>query len=144
VLAATLDTNGRYALTSTGFATFAGDTYVFLIINDYAAVRQTINIVPAPPSFDGDQYEVVGLAKVVIREPKNYVNYDDVSTQHYREIVFQTPQDISRLKVQVLDGYGVPVELGQAQFSCALELIEIVNQSLFDTVRDSITLQYVT
>jgi hypothetical protein len=128
-----------WTLESDGCASFAGDNYVFVRVNDWACVRQTVVVyegaggtgVPARNDF-------VALAKVVLREPKNYMTFDDYAGQHAKEVVFPAPVDLTRLRIQVLDPYGEPVDLCTAQWSFSLEVLEVRNPLLFNALRDSL------
>jgi len=128
-----------WTLESDGCANFAGDNYVFVRVNDWACVRQTVVVyegaggtgVPARNDF-------VALAKVVLREPKNYMTFDDYAGQHAKEVVFPAPVDLTRLRIQVLDPYGEPVDLCTAQWSFSLEVLEVRNPLLFNALRDSL------
>jgi hypothetical protein len=126
------DASGGQVVESDTCAYFAGDNYVFLRVNNYECVRQTTK-----------ENEFAALAKVVLREPKNYMTFDDYAGQHIKEVVFQTPVDLSRLQIQVLDPYGEVIDLCSSQWSMSLEVLEIKNQTLYDTVRDSLMLRYV-
>ena len=116
----------KYVMTSDQCATFAGDPYMFLKINDFDCVLQTIR---------GSDF--TALAKIVIKEPKNYMTFDDYASQHAKEVVFPTPQDLSRLRVQLLDAYGEIVDMCSSQISFSIEVLEIMNLSLYNTVRDA-------
>jgi hypothetical protein len=116
--------NSRVVSDQTGF--FAGDSYVFLKINEFDCVRQTIR---------GSDF--TALAKVIIKEPKNYMAFDDAASQHAKQVTFPTPQDLSRLHVQVLDPYGEIIDMGSSQISFSIEVLEIMNLSLYNTVRDA-------
>jgi hypothetical protein len=121
-----------YTVRSDICANFARDPYVFLKVNDFDCVTQTV----------GDN-DFTALAKIVLREPKNYMAFDDYASQHIKEVVFQNPRDLARFHVRVLDPYGEPVDMCSAQISFSLEVLEIQNHTLYDTVRDSIMLRYV-
>jgi hypothetical protein len=121
-----------YQLTSDICANFAGDPYVFLKVNDFDCVVQNVG-----------ENDFHALAKIVLREPKNYMAFDDYASQHIKEVVFQNPRDLARFRIQVLDPYGEPVDMCSAQISFSLEVLEIQNHTLYDTVRDSIMLRYV-
>jgi hypothetical protein len=120
------DASGNRYITSDQLSYFAGDSYVLLKINDFDCVRQTIV---------GSDF--TALAKIVVREPKNYMNFDDYASQHAKEVVFPTPQDLTRLHVQLLDAYGETIYMGSSQFSFSIEVLEIMNLSLYNTVRDA-------
>jgi len=125
------DASGNRTITSDQLSYFAGDAYVFLKINDFDCVRQTIR--------DSD---FTALAKIVVKEPKNYMAFDDYASQHAKEVVFPTPQDLSRLHVQLLDAYGETVNMGSSQVSFSIEVLEIMNLSLYNTVRDAFAVKW--
>ena len=112
-------------------ANFAGDPYLLLRVNDYACVRHATT----DNSF-------TALAKIVLREPKNYMAFDDYASQHTKEVVFQNPQNIARLHIQVLDPYGQPIDMCSSNFSFSLEVLEIRNSSLYNTILGSISTHY--
>jgi hypothetical protein len=128
----TSTTTSPYTLVSDTCANFAGDPYVFLKVNDFDCVTQNVG-----------ENDFQALAKIVLREPKNYMAFDDYASQHIKEVVFQNPRDLSRFHVRVLDPYGEPVDMCSAHISFSLEVLEIQNHTLYDTVRDSIMLRYV-
>jgi hypothetical protein len=130
--AAQLAPGGPYILVSNVCANFAGDRYVFLKVNDFDCVTQTT-----------EENDFTALAKVVLREPKNYMAFDDYASQHIKEVVFHNPRDLTRFHVRVLDPWGDPVDLCSAEFSFSLELLEVKNHSLFNAMRDSIATKYV-
>jgi hypothetical protein len=120
------DASGDHYITSDQYPYFAGDNYVFLKVNDFDCVRQTVR---------GSDF--MALAKITIKEAKNNMSYDDYAGQHAKEVVFPTPQDLSRLRVQLLDAYGELLPLGSSEFSFSIEVLEIMNLSLYNTVRDA-------
>ena len=141
ILAAGVDGSGNYVLVAPGCAVTGGDNYLFLKINDFDCLRQTVAMATSTtaPSIN----EFTALAKVRLREDRNAVAYDDYAGGIRREVVFQNPRDIARLHVQVLDAYGEVIDLCTTEFSFALEVLEIQSSALFDSVRDSIRLRYV-
>lgn len=126
-----LDASGNWFVTSDQLSYFAGDAYVFLKINDFDCVLQTIR---------GSDF--TALAKIVIKEPKNYMAYDDYASQHAKEVTFPTPQDLSRLHVQLLDAYGESIDMGSSHISFSIEVLEIMNLSLYNTVRDAFAVKW--
>lgn len=121
-----------YTLTSDICSNFAGDNYVFLKVNDYECVRQTT----------GDN-DFVALAKVVLREPKDHMTFDDYASQHIKEVVFPNPVDVIRFKIELVDPYGRPVDMCSSNMSFSLEVLEVKNRTLYDRVRDSIMMRYI-
>jgi hypothetical protein len=120
-------------------ASFQGDNYLLLQVNDFACVTQTVATNDSTWTPEGrNREELVALAKIVIREPKNYMTFDDYAGQHVKEVVFPSPVDLSRLRVRVLDPYGEVVDMCSAQFSFSLEVLEIRNPLVYNAVRDSL------
>ena len=130
---------GKETVVSDGCASFQGDNYLLLQVNDFACVTQTVATNDSTWAPEGrNKEELVALAKIVIREPKNYMTFDDYAGQHVKEVVFPSPVDLSRLRVRVLDPYGEVVDMCSAQFSFSLEVLEIRNPLVYNAVRDSL------
>jgi hypothetical protein len=119
-------TTSTYTVTSDQRAYFAGDCYVFLKINNFDCVRQTVN---------GNDF--TALAKIVVNQPKDNMNFDDYASQHAKEVTFTAPYDLTRFKIQVLDAYGEEVDMNSSQFSFSMEVLEVRNLNLYNTIRDS-------
>jgi hypothetical protein len=131
--------SGKETIVSDGCASFQGDNYLLLQVNDFACVTQTIATNDSTWTPEGrNKEELVALAKIVIREPKNYMTFDDYAGQHVKEVVFPSPVDLARLRVRVLDPYGEVVDMCSAQFSFSLEVLEIRNPLVYNAVRDSL------
>jgi hypothetical protein len=139
---ATTDVSGTWTVRSDWCANFAGDSYIFLRLNDYGCVRQTLQVYDAAGRNRVEATQFTALAKIVLRDPKNYMTFDDYASQHAKEYVFPNPVDLTRLHIQVLDPYGTVMDLCSAQWSFSIEVLEIKNLTLYNTVRDSIGLQY--
>jgi hypothetical protein len=125
------DFSGSWAIISDQCANFAGDPYLLLQVNDYSCVRHATRETTIP-----------ALAKIVLREPKNYISYDDYGSQHSKEVVFQNPENIARLHIRVLDPYGEPIDMCSSNFSFSLEALEVKNSSLYSTLLGSISTHY--
>jgi len=122
----------KHVVVSNQKAYFAGDPYVFMKVNDFACWRQTT----------GDA-DFTALAKVIVAQAKNYMNYDDMAGQNAKEVTFPCPVDLSRFKVQLVDPHGMPISMGSAQLSFSLEILEVKNLSLYNTIRDAFTTEWV-
>lgn len=138
---AAAQSGGGYCIVSDGCADFAGDNYLLLKVNDFDCVTHTVNVYPA--GLPAQENAITALAKMVLREPKNYMTFDDNAGQHTKEVVFHNPRDLLRFHIQLLDSGGEVIDMCTAQFSFSLEVIEVLNPSLFDAVRDSVMLRYV-
>ena len=124
-------TDTVWKLESDCTANFAGDSYLFLRINDYACVRH---------SFNGNAMNV--FAKIIINQAKNDMTFDDYAGDHLKEVVLTGPEDLKRLQIQVLDAYGEIVDLGCVNFSFSLEILEVMNVNLFNAFRNSLSMPY--
>jgi len=125
------DSSGTFVLSSDYCASFNGDNYFFIKINDYNCVRHAT-----------DTTEVNALAKIILRDAKAYMAFDDYASEHAKEVVFKAPQNISRLHVQILDPYGEQIVLVGTNHSFSIEVLEIVNMSLYNSIRESLTTRY--
>lgn len=136
-----VDMSGTWQLVSDVCANFAGDNYLFLRVNDFACVRQTIHMyrqIMDSGNWKSDQSDFTALAKLVLREPKNYMTFDDYASQQAKEVVFPAPVDLSRLRIQVLDVYGAVIDMCSSQFSFSLEVLEVRNPAVYNAVRDQL------
>ncbi len=128
---ATSPSAGKFVVESDGLSNFAGDSYMLLRLNDFQCVKHRT-----------DETYLEAFAKIVLRDSKNNVNFDDYASQHIKEVVFTAPQDLTRLKVQMLDAYGELADLTSINYSFSIEVTEIKNLSLYNTIRDSLALRY--
>jgi hypothetical protein len=115
-----------FAAVSNQSAYFAGDPYVFLRVNDFECVRQTVG-----------GYQFGALAKIIMAQAKDYMNFDDYTGHHAKEVTFPNPYDLTRFKIQLVDPYGQLLEMDSAQISFSLEVLEVRNLSLYNLIRDS-------
>lgn len=120
------DVSGNYTVVSDQLSFFAGDSYVFLKVNNFDCVRQTLT---------GNDF--TALAKIVLRDPKDYMTYDDYSSGQAKEVTFPAPYDLSRFKIQILDPYGESVDMDSSQFSFSMEVLEVRNLKLYNTLRNA-------
>jgi hypothetical protein len=116
-------------ITSEACIDVVGDTYMFLSINDLHTVEQKTN----------NNY-LQTLAKIIIREEKHCVIYDDGGTLLSNEIIFPSPIDLKILNIQLLDPYGDIIDLCGMNFSFSLEITEVLNTRLYDFYRNYIWL----
>jgi hypothetical protein len=121
-----------FSITSESCLDVVGDTYLFLSINDLHTVEQKTS----------NNY-LQTLAKIIVREEKQQVIYDDGGTLLSNEIIFPSPIDLKILNIQLLDPYGDVVDLCGLNFSFSLEITEVLNTRLFDFYRNYIWLGYI-
>jgi hypothetical protein len=118
-----------YYQTSEGCIDVVGDKYMLLCVNDFYTVEQRTS-----------ETYIQCLAKVIIREEKHTVIYDDGSSFLANEIIFPSPTDLKILQVRLLDPYGEVVNLCGMNFSFSLEITEVLNTKLYDFYRNYIWL----
>jgi hypothetical protein len=116
----------KYHTTCSDFyANFAGDNYLLLSVSGLNCVQHQTS--------DGE-YEVLG--KIILREPKNYMVFDDYASQHAKEVIFVAPTALDKLDIQILDPYTQPVNFQNANVSLSFEVVEVKNLAIFNTIRD--------
>jgi hypothetical protein len=118
-----------YSLTSESCIDVVGETYMFLSVNELHTVEQKTS-----SNF------VQCLAKIIVREEKQAVIYDDGGTLLSNEIIFPAPVDFKNLNIQLLDPYGDIIDLCGMDFSFSLEITEVLNTRLYDFYRNYIWL----
>jgi len=137
-------TPGTYVLISDECATFSGDLYAFLYLNDYACVRQTVRSYDSSyAQIRSNSEEFNAMAKIILSSPKNNVVFENYANRQIKEVVFPNPVDLTRLRIKLLDAYGEVMELYSTQFSFSMEVLEVKSMSLYNTIRDSLTLEYI-
>jgi hypothetical protein len=127
-----IEVNDSWIVTSDQCAYFSGDQYVLLKVNNFECVSHQT----------GDQ-RIGALAKIVLRDPKNFMTFDDYASQHAKEVTFTAPVDLTRFHIQLYDAYGYLLDMCASQFSFSMEILEVRNSSMYDTIRDSLTVHYV-
>ncbi len=123
----TIGSIDTFSIESEGCVDVVGDTYMFLCVNDFHTIEQKTT----------DDY-LQCLAKIIIREDKYAVIYDDGSAMLSNEIIFPSPVDINILNVKLVDMYGGVVDLCGMNFSFSLEITEVLNTALYDFYRNYI------
>lgn len=116
-----------YSITGEGCLDVVGEKYMFLSINDLHTVEQQTY---------GTYLQC--LAKIIIREEKYTVIYDDGSSFMANEIIFPSPVDLKYLQVKLLDPYGDAIDLNCMDFSFSIEITEVLNMKLYDFYRNYI------
>lgn len=140
---AVVDASGTYRMISDKCANFSGDLYAFLYLNDYACVRQTVRSYDSSYTQRSSKPEEFNaMAKIILSSPKNYIVFDDYANRQIKEVVFPSPVDLTRLRIKLLDAYGEVMDLYTAQFSFSMEVLEVKSMTLYNTIRDSLTLEY--
>ena len=102
------------------------DDYIYITINDYSTViPQTVN----------DTYFTV-FAKIPMIANKGELIYDNDSTNSTNKTYrFQLPTNLQQLEIRLLDRAGEQLTF-DGNFSMTLEVEEVLNQSLYEKMRE--------
>lgn len=119
-----LTLGGLYILTSESLIDPITDSYIFLIVNEFYAVAQ---------KTEENFFEA--LAKIVVRQDKAQIIYDDGSTLISNEVTLPSPIDLKNILVQLVDGNGDVINLNDMNFSFTLEVTEVMNLKLHEYYR---------
>lgn len=131
------DPRGFYGLLSTGRkASYTGETIVDLIGPNYFILKLDPDWIIVQHHGLTEKYLSTGIAKVIVNVPKNALIYDNGSNTVFKEVTFKQPTNITTFPVQVMDPYGEVVDLEGANFSFTLEVIEALNPSLYEHLRN--------
>ena len=117
----------RYGQTSESLINVVTEPYILLAIDEFKGV---------------DQKTMTGyyqcLAKIIVRETKYQMIYDDGATLLSNDIIFPSPVDLAHIKIKLLDPYGNPLDLNYMNFSFSLEITEVMNTKMYEFYRNYI------
>jgi hypothetical protein len=82
-----------------------------------------------------DRSQHFSFCKIVMTVPKGSILYDNGANTLTKEYWFQQPSNIVSFPVRVSDPYDQTINLNGMDFSFTLELKEILNASLYETMR---------
>lgn len=119
----------QFFLQSESLIDVTSDPYIFLAINDYHSVEQqtTTGYLEA-------------LAKIIVRDSKFSILYDDGASLLSNDIIFPSPIDLKQIQVRLRDPYGNIIDLNYMNFSFSLEITEVTNTKLYEFYRNYIWL----
>ena len=114
-----------YTLTSESLVDVVGDLFLLLHVGDFHAVEHKT----------GDNY-IQCMSKIVIREDKGAVIYDDGSTLINNQVILPSPIDLKQLSIRLTDAYDQPIDLMDMNWSMTLEIIEVMRTELYQFYRN--------
>lgn len=82
-----------------------------------------------------DKTQLYSFAKVIANTPKFSVIFDNGSNTLTKEYFLQKPTNIISIPVRLSDPYDQDLNLNGADFSMSLELKEVIDYSLYETMR---------
>lgn len=100
--------------------------YVFLTLDpDWKVIQQETP----------DRTQLYSFAKIVFDVPKFAVNYDYGTNTLTKEYHLKQPTNIHSIPVRLSDPYDQDIDLNGLDFSFTLELREVINSGLYETMR---------
>jgi len=108
---------GQQSYTGEGTVDLAGCKYIFLCINDFKNTTQDVCTILYENSFLRKHI----LARIPMREGKGAVLFDDPSDKITKKRHYFGPVNIDKLQVQLIDEYGMEIDMNYNDYSFALE-----------------------
>jgi hypothetical protein len=125
--------NARYAsqFSYTGEAVVdtIGPNYLFLSLGEEYQVLKHFYQGTNVPAF----------AKILVSVGKNAILYDNGSNMITKEYTFPQPKDLTHLHIKIFDVYNEIVDIQGLNFSFSLEIVEVINHALYNTLTNPIT-----
>jgi hypothetical protein len=114
-----------YTLTSESLVDTVGDLFLLLHVGDFHSLEHKT----------GDNY-IQCMSKIIIREDKGAVIYDDGSTLINNQVILPSPIDLKQLSIRLTDAYDQPIDLMDMNWSMTLEITEVMRTELFQFFRN--------
>ena len=108
---------GQQSYTGEGTIDLAGCKYIFLCINDFKNTTQDVCTILYENSFLRKHI----LARIPMREGKGAVLFDDPSDKITKKRHYFGPVNIDKLHIQLIDEYGMEIDMNYNDYSFALE-----------------------
>lgn len=111
--------------TSEGIVDVIGDQYFFLQITGLESLEHQFS----------DSTIFKAFAKIIVRQDKMAMVFDDGSNFLTKEVVFNQPTTIWNFRVRVVDGFGRVVNLNDMNMSLTVEVREVMNTNVAENLR---------
>jgi hypothetical protein len=108
---------GQQSYTGEGTVDLAGCKYIFLCVNDFKNTTQEVCTILYENSFLRKHI----LARIPMREGKGAVLFDDNSDKITKKRHYFGPVNIDKLQIQLIDEYGMEIDMNYNDYSFALE-----------------------
>jgi len=76
------------------------------------------------------------FAKIIVSSPKNSVIYDNGANTVTKIYDFKQPTNINVFNINLFDEFGETIELQGGNMTLSLEVVEVLNSSLYETMRE--------
>lgn len=118
----------KSTLTGERFVNLVGDNYIFLQVGDYDGIEHSRE----------KQGVIVATAKIIVNVDKFSVIFDNGSNFLSKEVLFPMPTNIASFTVRLIDSNNKDIDLLGTDFSFTLELVELVNSTLYSGYSDNL------
>jgi hypothetical protein len=119
----------QFSYTGEAVVDTIGPNYIFLSLGtEYPVLKHFYNNTYVP-----------AFAKVLVNVAKNAILTDNGSNMITKEYTFPQPKDLTHVHIKILDAYNEIVDIQGLNFSFSLEVVEVVNHALYNTLSDPIT-----
>jgi len=121
--------SSQFSYTGEAIVDTIGPNYIFLSLGtEYPVLKHFYNntFVPA-------------FAKILVNVAKNAILTDNGSNMITKEYTFSQPKDLTHVHIKVLDAYNEVVDIQGLNFSFSLEVVEVINHALYNTLTNPIT-----
>jgi len=119
----TVSYTGQSSYTGTSVVNAIGGNYLFLNLDpDWRVLTHT----------NYDTAQINSFAKIVVRQPKNTVIYDNGMNLLTKEYVFDKPTTVRSFRVRLTDLYDEDIDLVGQEMSFTLELKEIMSHTMYN------------
>ena len=116
----------QYSYTSESIINTTDTNYIFMTLDpDWKVI---IHDTP-------DRTQHFSFAKIIMDQPKNAIVYDNGQNTLTKEYFLRQPTDIITIRVRISDPYDQDIDLIGTDFSFSLEVKEVVNASLYESMR---------
>jgi hypothetical protein len=88
-------------------------------------------------NYAPDRTQHYSFMKIIMTSGKNAVLFDNGANTLTKEYVFSQPTNLSAFPVRLSDPYDQTIDLNGMEFSFTMEIKEILNSSLYETIRTS-------
>jgi hypothetical protein len=116
-----------YRLAAENIPVILSNNYIYIALNDWDVIVHR----------DFSNAHFYAFAKIMVPNVKYTVVYDsDTTNTTVKEYFFQQPKDITKIAITLYDAYGNILNLQGADFSFTLELKQILNMNLYESLRE--------
>ena len=118
----------------TGLQSIIGHSVINVVPSSYYLLQLHCpdSVVNVYHRLFNDNY-IEAFAKLVLRDNNYQIQYDDGSNMLRKENTFLAPITIPFFQLRLLNAWGEPVDMLEADWSVTLEVTEVVNAKTYDT-----------